>query len=74
MEDELLSNLAFSSPNQKQEDSDSLSARAESNLRRMNTSTQLNKVIKERSSKADLIMVNLPDVRRDDHPSIYLNL
>lgn len=47
---------------------------SELNLRRMNTSTRMNSIIRERSKGADLIALNLPDVDESDHPWVYMGL
>jgi len=73
MEADLQSGLAFTSPS-KNEMSTVATTRVDNNIRRMNTSTELNKAMKERSSKADMIAINLPAVSQDEHPMIYLNL
>eukprot|EP00040_Diaphanoeca_grandis_P032319 m.195625 g.195625 ORF g.195625 m.195625 type:complete len:1003 (-) comp32576_c0_seq1:270-3278(-) len=74
MENALQSGLAFTSPSRNPEVSAEANARSDNNLRRMNTSSELNKVMKERSSKADLIAINLPAVQDDEHPLVYLSL
>ena len=47
---------------------------SELNVRRMNTCTKMNAVMKERSKDADLIALNLPDCEESDHPWVYMGL
>ena len=74
METEVACGTVPTAPGRISTDSESDVQPTELNVRRMNTCTRMNAIMKEHSKGADLIALNLPDVAIDDHPWVYMGL